>query len=329
MHLAESLLYRGPGGQAPGSLGPLLRDLGLLPPPAASPHHLLLGCRAAARRVPAGPSTAGPLGHPAAALFPRLLRPFGVPAKVQSPFLLGPGTRGGVGREARGRSRPSDARAQTTRAAKCWALRRRKAAGILPRPGRGSSVGVGGLRGARRGAPRTAGARARVEREPGRLASSCSRRRRHAQECHLRDTRRPAGSGGGGDATPPSQPGSGRRRNEPDPAGGGYQHCPGREAGGAGRPPEPTPAPPPRIPLLGSCQSPPAHHSAAVMPTPPLSSRAFRPPHSPLQPPGGGGRAVTGEGFNSVFATGIERPSQIWSRGKGRRTYSGRFEFGE
>lgn len=244
MHLAEPLLHRGPSSHAPGSLGPGLRDLGLLPPPAASPHHLL-GCPAAASPVPAGPSAARPLGHPVAAFFPRLLRPFGVPAKVQSPFLLGPGTRGREGGERRVPHFPLDARVQTTRAMRRWALRLGKAAGILPRPGV-FSVGVGVLRRACWGAPRTAGSGARAEQEPGWRPRFCIRRRCYAAECHLRDTCQPAGS---------------RRRAPPDPAssvpgtegasprtaGGGLEHCPRREAGGVGRPPEP---PPPPLPLF-------------------------------------------------------------------------------
>lgn len=209
-----------PGAQQPCPRVPRTRAARPRPPPpacsVAAPPPRLPGrsqprpCWALRRPTPP-PSVA--------AFFPRLLRPFGVPAKVQSPFLLGPGTRGREGGERRVPHFPLDAGAQTTGAMRRWALRLGKAAGILPRPGV-FSVGVGVLRRACWGAPRTAGTGAGAEQEPGWRPRSCIRCRCCAAECHLRDTCQPAGS---------------RRRAPPHPASsvpGTEGASPAQQAGG-------------------------------------------------------------------------------------------------
>lgn len=66
VHLAKSLFHRDSGSHPSGTLGPGLKDLGLLTAQAAPPHHLLLHSTAAGGPVPAQSSSPGPLGHPSA-----------------------------------------------------------------------------------------------------------------------------------------------------------------------------------------------------------------------------------------------------------------------
>lgn len=66
VHLAKSLFHQGSCSHTSGTLGPGLKDLGLLTAPAAPPHHLLLHSTAAGGPVPARSSSPWPLGHPLA-----------------------------------------------------------------------------------------------------------------------------------------------------------------------------------------------------------------------------------------------------------------------
>lgn len=66
VHLAKSIFHRGSGSHTLGTLGPGLKDLGLLTAPAAPPHHLLHHSTAAGGPVPARSSSPWPLGHPLA-----------------------------------------------------------------------------------------------------------------------------------------------------------------------------------------------------------------------------------------------------------------------
>lgn len=155
----------------------------------------------------------------------------------------------------------------------------------------------------RSGSPGGAGA--------GRRARSCSRHRCHAPECHLRDIRRPPGSGGGEGAAPPSQPGWGT-----DGAPGTDGASPAQSAVGTNtalgtrpgmRSARQSPLlPPPSLysvarqlpitfrPSLSGCDT-----------QPPPACWAFGSRHSPLPQAGGEGGAVTGAGFNPVCTTGI------------------------
>lgn len=181
--------------------------------------------------------------------------------------------------------------------------------GWAPRPGRAGweppaplggavLVGVGVLRGERRGRPPDGWSPSPgAERAPAAAAAAAH------PDCHLRDTRPPAGYRGGRRPTPPAR--LGHRRSEPGPAAAGTIPAPGARQ-------SPPPSPLPCTPQPGGCQSsarPSLRGSDA-----PLSARAFRLRHSPRGQGGGGGGAmlagaVTRAGFNPVGAMGLERPN--------------------
>lgn len=158
-------------------------------------------------------------------------------------------------------------------AGRCAWRGRRGASRAPGGPWRGSSVGVGVPRRARRGAPRTAAAGARAEREPE-LARRCC-----APECHLRDTASPRGPGGG--AAPPRLPGSGTEGASP------AQRRPARAlprgarlgAWGARGAHPCAPSPGPRG--SAAANHSPACHSAAAMRSPPPLVPRFPAWHSP------------------------------------------------
>lgn len=150
--------------------------------------------------------------------------------------------------------------------------------------GRGLLAGVGVLRSARRGAPRTAGA----EPEPGRRASSCNRRCCRAPECHLRDTRQPVGSGGEG-AAPPSPPAQGTKGASPAQPTTGTNLAQGARPGVWGASCDHLCAPA-RVPVQAARQlpiitPPPVTQLLRCVPSTPTAawSLAFGLRHSPLQ----------------------------------------------
>lgn len=243
---------------------PGLSGSAFAPPPPRPPGRRQPRPRGALRRPAPRPSCGRPLPAAPAAFRGSLL-------KFSLPSFRARGREAGVGGwGARGPHVPPDVRGSDG----CWAPRPTRAGGEPPAPlGGAVLVGVRVLRGERWGRPPDGWSPSPgAERAPAATAAAAH------PDCHLRDTRPPAGYRGGRRPAAPAR--LGHRRSEPGPAAAGTNPALGARQ-------SPPPGPLPCTPPPGSCQSK-ARPSLSGSDAPP-SARAFRLRHSPRRRAGWGG----------------------------------------